>query len=216
MSEHKKKRTVTIDDYINVLGVDNFIFEPIEECSLEELDEREKFYIKKFNSNIDGYNLQKGGYNNSQGEGNGRALVTEDEVKFIRECYKNHLSQKEIYEEYFKNKITKNAFQSIWQGRSWKYIMPEVYTEKNKDFYKRCGKKSPSSLSLEDLLKYRQYYVDHPLKEVYELYISDHNGEKILKERTFQKIITGDVRSNSNYLKVPVYIKSQKKWKCID
>jgi hypothetical protein len=49
-------RSVTIDDYINVLGKDNFDFEIIEECSLEELDEKERAYIAQYNSAIDGYN----------------------------------------------------------------------------------------------------------------------------------------------------------------
>ena len=52
ISEHKQKRIVTIDDYINVLGVENFDFEILEECSSDELDEKEKFYIKKFNQKI--------------------------------------------------------------------------------------------------------------------------------------------------------------------
>lgn len=32
---------MTIDDYINVLGKENFNFEILEECSLDELDKKE-------------------------------------------------------------------------------------------------------------------------------------------------------------------------------
>ena len=68
LSEHKQKRTVTIDDYINVLGVENFDFEIIEQCNLDELDQKEQKYIETFDSKNNGYNIQSGVFNNSQGE----------------------------------------------------------------------------------------------------------------------------------------------------
>lgn len=42
-------------------GSDNFEFSILEECSIEKLNERETFYIKKFNSTVTGYNIQLGG-----------------------------------------------------------------------------------------------------------------------------------------------------------
>ena len=42
-------------------GLENFSFEVIEECSLEELNEREKYWISKFNSFFKGYNQTLGG-----------------------------------------------------------------------------------------------------------------------------------------------------------
>lgn len=43
-------------------GVNNFAFEIIEECSCEELNEKECFYIKKYNTLIpNGYNVDIGG-----------------------------------------------------------------------------------------------------------------------------------------------------------
>lgn len=50
LSEHRQKRTQTIDNYINVLGVDSFDFEVIEECPSEQLNEREKYYIQTYDS----------------------------------------------------------------------------------------------------------------------------------------------------------------------
>ena len=64
LNEHKRQRKVDIDSYINVLGVDNFEFEILEECSKEELDKKEQEYIERYNSVEDGYNIQQGGYNN--------------------------------------------------------------------------------------------------------------------------------------------------------
>ena len=44
-------------------GIDNFTFSVIEECEIEELDEKEQFYIAKYNTmNPDfGYNMNSGG-----------------------------------------------------------------------------------------------------------------------------------------------------------
>ena len=210
LNEHKRKRFVTIDDYINVLGVDNFDFEIIETCSLEELDKKEQEYIAKYNSTKEGYNHQSGGYNNSTGEGNGRAQVTEADVIFLRECYAKHFSPKEIYKQYFQDKITKSQFQGIWQGRSWSYIMPEVYTEKNKQYYISEQMKTRASLTKEEVLKYRKYYIDHTRHEVYKKLLEDKGP--ILKQRTFEKILMGDVRDSSIYKEVPIYKKAQGYW----
>ena len=51
---------------IRKYGLENFSFEIIEECSVEELDEKEIYYIKKYNSctlwkNSHGYNQTIGG-----------------------------------------------------------------------------------------------------------------------------------------------------------
>lgn len=171
---------------------------------------KEKEYIKKYNSQVEGYNVQHGGYNNSQGEGNGRALLTEADVVFIRTAYQNHESPKEIFEKYFSKKITKNNFQSVWQGRTWVNIMPEVYTEENKKYYISGQQKAKSSLSKEEVLSYRQYYVNHTREEVYQKILSEKGD--ILKKATFFKILVGDVRDNSIYKEIPVYKKSKKCW----
>lgn len=47
-------------------GIENFIIELIEECKNEDLDEKEKYYIKKFHSFLgdefcNGYNMTIGG-----------------------------------------------------------------------------------------------------------------------------------------------------------
>lgn len=210
LSEHKHKRIETIDDYINVLGVENFDFEILEQCSLNELDEKEQKYIQLFNSRNNGYNIQMGGFNNSQGEGNGRARLTEKDVIFIRESYAKHASPKELYENYFKDIITKSQFQTVWQGRSWSNIMPEVYTEENKQYYISEQNKTKTLLTKEDVLRYRLYYVNHTCDEVYQLLLQEKGD--IYKKRTFQKILIGDVRENSIYKEVPVYKKQQDKW----
>ena len=45
----------------NKYGIENFTFEGIEEVPNEQLDEREKYWIKYYNSYLDGYNSTLGG-----------------------------------------------------------------------------------------------------------------------------------------------------------
>ena len=209
ISEHKQKRTIPIDMWINMLGVDKFDFEILEECLPKELDEKERAYIEKYKTNIFGYNIQEGGFNNSIGEGNGRAVLTEKDVIEIRKAYDGHKSQKEIYENY-KDKITFSQFQAVWQGKSWSHVMPEVFTEENKEYYIFQKNKKDAILTKKELLEYRKYYMSHTYKETY-LKLVEEKGE-VLKEKTFQKILMGDVRKNSIYSEVPVYKKGTKTW----
>ena len=207
LSEHKRKRTLTIDDYINFLGVENFDFSILEECSEKELNEKEQFYIQQYNSQKNGYNIQKGGYNNSSGEGNGRARLTEQDVIIIRKAYNDHKKQKEIYEQ-FKDKTTWSNFQNIWQGNSWSYVMPEVYTEENKNWYKTqnsVGENGASAIfTNEQVLNYRKKYEHMTAKEIYE---NEKLQDKIAYP-SFQKILWGE-----SYKKdIPVYKKSKKQW----
>lgn len=210
IQEHQKKKILTIDEWITFLGINEFNFEIIEECNKEELDEKEKYYIQKYDSLNNGYNIQEGGFNNSSGEGNGRARLTLEDVKNIRTAYKNHISCKKEYEKY-QDKISFNQFQAVWQGRSWSNIMPEVFTEENKQFYKSGIVQETASLTTDEVLKYREYYVDHTMPETYNFMISE-KGENFLKPNTFKKIITGDVREGSVYKTIPVYKKQLKQW----
>lgn len=43
------------------LGIENFSFEVVEECTIEELNDREEYWIKYYNSQENGYNITSGG-----------------------------------------------------------------------------------------------------------------------------------------------------------
>lgn len=209
-SEHCSKRPL-IDDFIAVLGKDNFEFEILEETSQEELSEKEKQYIEKTQANNPekGYNQTTGG-EGSVGEANGRARLTEKDVFFIREKYRMRSRQKEVWETYFKDKITFSSFQRVWQGSAWEHVHMDVYTDENKKYYATEINRTPEILKLEDLLRYRKYYVDHKQSEVWDLFVSEY-GEA-LRKSSFYKILRGDVKENSIYNTIPVYLKKQKKW----
>lgn len=59
LEEDKWYNPLYIDMYS--IGIDNFSFEVIEECSIEDLNEREEYWIKYYNSQEDGYNITSGG-----------------------------------------------------------------------------------------------------------------------------------------------------------
>ena len=214
ISEHKQERFVPIDMWINMIGVEHFSFEILEEGSFtkEELDEKEQKYINQYDSRNKekGYNKQMGGFNNSIGEGNGRAKLTLEDVIAIRTAYANHESCKETYKKY-EDKITFNSFQSVWQGRSWSTVMPEVFTEENKNWYKAGQSRIEPSLTPEEVYEYRKYYMNHTRDEVYEKMFQE-KGTNLVKKSTFFKILVGDVRENSIYNKVPLYKKTTKQW----
>ena len=73
--------------------LDNFSFEIIEECSIEELNDKEQFYIKNYNSyinfpNSNGYNLTLGG--------DGNQKITEEKISNIIKLWEEGKTTGEI------------------------------------------------------------------------------------------------------------------------
>lgn len=130
-----------IHSAINKYGKDNFKFDVIEECKFEELDEKERYYIKLYNSNKRGigYNITPGGdakYNIVlKGVDNPVSVFSKDEIYFIREMYANkNISKMEAY-KIFCDKIKEvniNTFTCVWRGDGYTDIHYDVYTEENK------------------------------------------------------------------------------------
>lgn len=136
-------------------GFNNFTFEIIvelfpEEYSREYLNDLERYYVKYYNSFHNGYNATEGGdqkWNSClKGELNGRALLTADEVEYIRECYNAHIPFKQVYKE-FEDKISKRGFQNIWWFKTWKDIHPEYCTEENKYWHSHKAKANPKEVA---------------------------------------------------------------------
>ena len=202
--EHKTKKDIPIEVAIQKYGVDAFTYEILEECSLEQLDEREIFWINYYNTFKGfGYNCSEGGGNN-RGENNGRTNLTNSDVEYIRECYNNHKRRKEVY-ELFKDKISFNSFASIWDGSTWKDIKMEVYTEENKNFYKFHATdgedSSKAKFTNEEVIKMRERYVTEDARSIY----NDYKDRCSYK--TLQQILWG-----RTYKNLPIYKKKTKTW----
>lgn len=120
------------------LGISNFYYEILEKCEYDKLDEREIYWIHQYNSYEKGYNSTPGGGSNI-GEANGRALLTENEVREIRLAYGNHISFKEVYKKY-QHIISKRGLQKVWRFETWRHILPEVYTDENRRWHSTQAK----------------------------------------------------------------------------
>jgi group I intron endonuclease len=189
-------------------GIDNFKIEQIDETDdYQELGRLEAYYIEKFNSrNPDvGYNLCTGGLTNSLDD-NGRARLRVSDVIQIREVYyMKELRCRECWEMY-KDKISFSAFQKIWEGSTWKSIMPEVYTPEMKALHSK-QKQNPGQLNGnalftdEEVLEIRKFYANHSLQETYEKF-----GGKNKTKEGFRSLIA------SSYKHIPIYSKIKKKW----
>lgn len=114
-------------------GLHNFRFEVLEECPIEELSEKEKYYIKLYDTFHHGYNSTAGGEDNKYDSHPSHKLTKEDIID-IRTRYKNKQKKQDVYQLY-KNRIGESGFHKIWNGDTWKGIMDEVYTEENKKYH---------------------------------------------------------------------------------
>ena len=101
-NEHQRngyyENSQLIDSAIFDVGIENFSFEIIEECSLSELNDKEKYYIMYYNSIYpNGYNKTNGGSSNFQMFLNYSPDVLKNIIIDIKD---NILSFKEIAEKY--------------------------------------------------------------------------------------------------------------------
>ena len=125
-------------------------------------------------------------------------------MAYIRECYAAHLRRREVYEK-FKDKITFGSFARVWDGSIWKDIKPEVYTEENKEYYRKHstdGAKSEfAAFTEEEVISFRKRYVKETAKNMF-----PEVKDRITYDG-FQKMLWG-----YTYPDLPLYKKKEKKW----
>lgn len=86
--QHKKDNTY-FHNAIHKYGIENFSIEILEECNIEDLSSKEIFYIAKYDTFNNGYNLTIGG------DGNKRLLL-DDKYDEIKELYLSGFSSNKI------------------------------------------------------------------------------------------------------------------------
>lgn len=106
---------------IRKYGEDNFIWEIIEECDEEQLNEKEKYWIQQFQSNTSalGYNMTIGGdgYNNGKGEKAPSCKITLEECNLIKQKLKERWTAKQIQQ--LIPQIGESAISDINYGNTW-------------------------------------------------------------------------------------------------
>lgn len=120
---------------IRKYGIKCFWFKILELCREEELDEKEKFYISLYQTNVNygHYNILDGGSGcASKGSKNHNSKLSENDVYTIREQYKELKNWQEVYKDY-EDIISKNTFKDVWVGKTWKHVHCEVYTQEIKE-----------------------------------------------------------------------------------
>lgn len=90
----------SIDYAIQTKGINNFIITLIEECKVSELDEKEKYWIKYYNSYYDGYNLTFGGQKSKT------KCLNDNQITSLINDYKNGVLIEQICDKYKINKTT--------------------------------------------------------------------------------------------------------------
>lgn len=172
---------------------------------MEQLNEKETYWIRKLDAINQGYNCNEGGNTGVQGATNPNAKVTEEDVEYIRDMYAAHVRKKEVYER-VKSKITWNSFEGIFEGRTWKHVKPEVLTDENKQYYATQAtngeNSSTAKFTNEEVLKLRNEYVSHTAKELY-----TEEYQKRIAYQGFQRILSGET-----YKELPFYSKKHKQW----
>ena len=100
----------------------------------DDIEKREQYWINYYDSINHGYNRNDGGYAPID-YSKYKRRVTEEQVIEIRTRYANLEIKRFVYKD-FKDKMGISTFTKIWNGTTWKHIMPEVYTPENIQYHK--------------------------------------------------------------------------------
>lgn len=132
-----KDHNQAIHRAIRKYGIENFDINILEKNlnTIEECKEREQYWIKYYNTyeNREHYNETPGGDIPGRntvhlGEDHGMAKLTEEQVKYCRQCYKEGKRSRDIYNSLNLNDVIHySGFLRMWHGKTWKHIMPEVF-----------------------------------------------------------------------------------------
>lgn len=127
---------------ISKYGYLNFSYEVLEECPVEDLDNKEMYYISLYNSYRDGYNMNIGGPGFERGENNYASTITEDiAIEVIDLLENSNLSQKQIAGEF---EISGAVVTGINTGRTWSYLrIGKTYPIRSNliHYCRQCGEK---------------------------------------------------------------------------
>lgn len=193
----------------NIL-IDAFSIEEDNILTQEEADQKEIYYIEKYNSFYDGYNSTLGGKNGCiapSGENHPKAVLDDEELYELRRLRATkEYTCGQLYNKY-NNILSYSGFEKLWNYESREDIASEYNTPELLEFYKkdyrtRTGESHTNSkLTDEEVIKIRErYYINgETTKEIYE------DFKDLYSLSGFTKIING-----VSYSHLPIPEKSLK------
>lgn len=190
-------------------GFDNFTFtilEASENFNQKELNQKEIYYINKFDSFINGYNMNYGGRYTS----NGIKKLNEQQVLQIKELIQNtDISFQEISRKYGLD-VNGSLISMINSGAVWNIIGQYDYPIRKNTYFRNIGGTNPRAIfSDEEVIEIRQRYVHESMPDIY----VDYKDRCSFSE--LKKIVYG-----SQFKNLPCYKKRSKTWvlgeTCID
>lgn len=121
---YSKAQDMIIKRAIKKYGKENFRIELIEECPIEEIDDREIYWIKEYDSYYNGYNATIGGSNHS------KMMKLYNQAEEIIKLYETGFSLREIARQYNVDHATINYLLrkfdiAIRATRTYKYTPNE-------------------------------------------------------------------------------------------
>jgi len=123
-----------------------------------------------------------------------RTKMTYQDIVEIRQGYAEMKDWKRLYSKY-KDKVSEATFFDIYRGQQFKLIMPEVFSEKNKQKHSSLShsgeKNGRAKLKKEDVLKIRELYRQGKTRKEISTYypqVSFYTISDIVTYRTWKNI----------------------------
>lgn len=187
------KYTTKFSKALYKYGWNNFEFEILEETTIEDLNKKETYYIKKLNTHYlkgHGYNMNYGGDEPTLGEDNPNSKLTNKEVLEIRNrIFVNKEYPKEVYSDY-EDKIGYDRFWSAFHGDTFKNVDTSmIYPLKPITSGSKNGR---TKLKEEDVLSIRKKI--HIEKEDTFKVFEDY--KELISFSAFKKLVRGETWKN--------------------
>lgn len=168
MENHRCGKNQVIDKAIQKYGFENFKEEILDQnISEAEAKEKEKQYIEHYNTQVpNGYNITSGGdykegiekeLSIQRGCDNGRALLTEDEVVYIKN--NRDLPMMYLYSLYigiYGDSVSYEVFKKVYNDQTYKNIKPTVEKYPYNSSFSNMMRRS--ALSISEIIDLRDKY----------------------------------------------------------
>ena len=181
-------------------GIENFEWKILEECTAEQLDEREIYWISKLNSYLDGYNATSGGQGiySGIGENNGRTKLKNQDVLNIRNrVYINKENMWTVYQDY-QHLVGKDRFWSLVHGETWKNVDTSmIYSLKENGYQNFKGSRNPKAKLTEEDVKHIRYEIEVNNVNPWILFSSEYEGK--ISKSAYTKVIRYDTWKETRY-----------------